>query len=47
MVEGEWIVKEIPGLKVSGQMAIDRGTMPCNAFGVMATVKYDGIFNIK
>lgn len=33
------------GLKIKGQIGLDRGNMPGNNFGAMVTVSYDGTFN--
>ena len=46
MVEAQWRVKHIQGLTLSCQCEVDRGKMPCNAFGAMFSVKYEGLFNL-
>lgn len=46
MAEATMRVPRIPGLTVNCMVEVDRGNMPCNAFGAMVTVKYDGIFKI-
>lgn len=35
--------RKIKGLSLNGRLELDRGTMPCNAFGAMVTVKYNGL----
>lgn len=46
MVEAVWRVKRVKGLTLCGQVAVDRGTMPCNTAGGMISLKYDGVFNL-
>ncbi len=46
MLEANWRPAGISGLSVNGRLELDRGNMPCNAFGAMLTVRYDGIFNL-
>ena len=43
MVEATWHPAQVKGLSVNGRLELDRGSMPCNAFGAMVTVKYDGL----
>ncbi len=43
MVEATWRPEKIKGLSLNGRLELDRGTMPCNAFGAMVTVKYNGL----
>lgn len=45
MLEANWRPAKIKGLTVNGRIELDRGNMPCNSFGAMLTVKYDGVFN--
>lgn len=46
MAEATLRIPEVRGLSVNCMVEVDRGNMPCNAFGAMVTVRYDGIFNI-
>ncbi len=45
MIEADWAVKGVSGLSVKGQLELDRGDMPCNNFGAVLTVRYNGSFN--
>lgn len=47
MAEATLRIPEVRGLSVNCMVEVDRGNMPCNAFGAMVTVRYDGIFNIN
>lgn len=42
----DWQLPRIKGLSVNGAIAIDRGTMPCNAFGITVGVKYNGLLKL-
>lgn len=46
MVEASWRPAKVDGLTVNGRLELDRGNLPCNAFGAMVTVKYNGILNL-
>ncbi len=46
MLEATWQVKGVDGLSVNAQLECDRGNMPCDAFGALVTVKYNGILNL-
>lgn len=46
MVEANWRPAKVKGLTVCGRIELDRGNMPCNTFGTMLTVRYDGILNL-
>lgn len=45
MVELSWNPMALKGLNISGSLELDRGNMPCNAFGTQLSVKYDGLLN--
>lgn len=45
MLEANWRPAKVKGLSLNGKMELDRGNMPENAFGVMVSVKYDGLLN--
>ncbi len=47
MLETAWRIDRIKGLSLLAQAELDRGNLPCNAFGAMVTVRYDGSFNIR
>ncbi len=40
-----WRSKSVKGLSVNTQLGLDRGDMPCNSFGAMVSVKYNGLLN--
>ena len=46
MLEGAYTVRQVPGLTVKGQVAIDRGTLLGNNFGAMLSLSYNGLLNI-
>ena len=46
MVECVYDWKNIPGLKVKGQLGLDRGTLYGNNFGVMLSVSYQGLLKL-
>lgn len=46
MAEATWHPARLKGLTVNARVEIDHGTMPCNAFGAMLTVKYNGLLNL-
>lgn len=45
MAEGRYDVGSVPGLSVTGQLAMDRGTLYGNNFGALVTVAYRGVFD--
>lgn len=46
MAEVTWRPASLKGLCVNAQVELDRGNMPSDAFGVMMSVKYNGLFNL-
>ncbi|MCM1077707.1 MAG: capsule assembly Wzi family protein [Bacteroides sp.] len=46
MLEAEWRSPKIKGLRLDGRFEVDSGNMPCNAVGVMVSVKYEGLMNL-
>lgn len=46
MVEAVWRVRNLKGLSVTGQIEVDRGSMPCNMTGALVSVRYDGVLNL-
>ncbi|MDE5649607.1 MAG: capsule assembly Wzi family protein, partial [Duncaniella sp.] len=46
MVEAVWRVRNLKGLSVTGQIEVDRGSMPCNMAGALVSVRYDGVLNL-
>lgn len=45
MLEASWRPEKISGLSFNAKVEVDRGNMPCNAFGAMLSVRYRGMFN--
>lgn len=45
-VDVDWRIAAVKGLSLNAQVAIDRGTMPGNAFGAMVTVCYNGFVKL-
>lgn len=45
MIEASWRPKKIEGLCLNAKVEVDRGNMPCNAFGAMLSVRYRGLLN--
>lgn len=45
MLGADMRVPDVKGLSLRGQVEIDRGTMPGNAFGALMGVRYEGLFN--
>lgn len=46
MLEATWHPRKISGLSINGKLEIDRGNMPCNSFGAMLSVRYDGLLKL-
>lgn len=46
MLEASWRPKRIKGMTVNAKIEIDRGDMPCNAFGAMVGVRYRGLLKL-
>lgn len=46
MFEAEYSIPSVAGLKVTGQVAFDRGTIYGDTFGVAVSVGYSGNFNL-
>lgn len=46
MAEVCWRPVKLPGMSVNATVAYDNGSMPCNAFGTMVTVRYNGLLNL-
>lgn len=45
MIEARWNMPHINGMSLKGQVAMDRGDMYGNNFGVLLSLSYNGIFN--
>ncbi|MCM1355139.1 MAG: capsule assembly Wzi family protein [Staphylococcus sp.] len=46
MLEATWRSPKLEGLSVNAQVEIDRGNMPCNTFGAMVGIRYQGLLNL-
>lgn len=46
LVQGDWNVSQVRGLSLRGQLSLDRGNMPGNAFGAMVSVIYKGFVRL-
>ena len=46
MVEGTYSFPQVKGLDLKGQLAVDRGNLLGNNFGVMFSLSYNGLFNV-
>jgi hypothetical protein len=47
MVECVYDWRNVPGLKLKGQVGLDRGSLYGNNFGMLFSVSYRGMFNLK
>lgn len=46
MLEASYAFKQVKGLSLKGQFAMDRGNLLGDSYGVLVALKYDGILNI-
>lgn len=47
MIQAKYDIPQVPGLGVKAMIELDRGSMPCNNFGALLTVCYNGKLSWK
>ena len=46
MLEASYAFNQVKGLSLKGQFAMDRGNLLGDSYGVLVSLKYDGILNL-
>lgn len=47
MIKIDWQPAKLRGVKIGAELAVDRGDMPCNAFGCGLSVSYSGLMSLR